>query len=181
VRYTFDALREDHLGMVRRWLLEPHVSRWWDDGAHDPYPDGVLDHYRKAIRGEDATDHHIIEIDGRPSGLIQSYRIDDDLEYARALALGEAAIGVDLFIGAPALVGRGHGAALLRRYLLDVAFPKLGLDVCVIGPSVTNVAAIRAYEKAGFTRLREAVVPGEKDPELLMRVTRNEIEDLAHH
>ena len=166
---------------MRRWLLEPHVRFWWDEGAHDPYPDGQLEVYRKAIRGVDPTDHHLVLLDGRPIGLIQSYRIGDHPAYDRALSLAEAAIGVDIFIGEAALIGKGHGPVILRRYLLDVAFPRFELDVCVIGPSVPNVAAIRAYEKAGFVRLRSVIVPGEKHPEQLLRVTRQELEYLDAH
>ena len=161
---------------MRRWLVEPHVERWWNDGVKTPYPDAEIEEYREAIQGKDPTYRYLTQIDTRPVGLIQHYRIADSPEYAEALALGEDAIGVDLFIGEPELIGRGHGAAMLRQFLREVAFPFHGLDVCVIGPSVKNVAAIRAYEKAGFHRLREAVVPEEPDLELLMRITRAELQ-----
>jgi RimJ/RimL family protein N-acetyltransferase len=110
--------------------------------------------------------------------MLQHYRIADDPEYAEALALGEDAIGVDLFIGEADLLGHGHGPAMLRQFLRDVAFPFHRIDACVIGPSVKNVAAIRAYEKAGFRPLREVTVPEEPDPEFLMRLTRAELDSL---
>ena len=53
-----------------------------------------------------------------------------------------------------------------------------GIDVCVIGPSVKNVAAIRAYKKAGFRALKEVQVPDEPDPEFLMRVTAHELDSM---
>ena len=151
------------------------MRRWWDDGAHEPYPDGVLDHYCAAMRGEDPTHHHIAYLGDRPVGMFQHYRIRDDPDYAKALGLDEDAVGVDLFIGEPDLVGRGHGPELLRAYLRDVALPFHGLDVCVIGPSIRNSAAIRAYEKAGFVFLRDVAVPHEPDPERLMRITRADL------
>ena len=160
---------------MRRWLLEPHVRRWWDDGVHLPYPDAVIDSYRDAIRGEDPTYHYMALIDGLSAGMFQHYRIRDDPEYAQALALGEDAIGVDLFIGEPELIGHGHGPKMLGAFLRKVAMPFHGLDVCVIGPSVSNVAAIRAYEKTGFVSLRTALVPGEPEPEQLMRITRGDL------
>ena len=110
-----------------------------------------------------------------PAGMFQHYRIRDDPEYAQALALGEDAIGVDLFIGEPELIGHGHGPKMLGAFLRKVAMPFHGLDVCVIGPSVSNVAAIRAYEKTGFVSLRTALVPGEPEPEQLMRITRGDL------
>jgi RimJ/RimL family protein N-acetyltransferase len=154
------------------------VKRWWDDGVKTPYPDAAIDDYRDAIQGKDPTYHYIAQVDKRPAGMLQHYRIADDPEYAEALALEEDAIGVDLFIGEADLVGRGHGPAMLRQFLRDVAFPFHRIDVCVIGPAVTNVPAIRAYEKAGFRPLREVSVPGERDPEFLMRLTREELDSL---
>lgn len=154
------------------------MARWWNDGSKTPYPDAEIDDYRDAIQGKDPTYRYLLRIDANPVGLIQHYRIADDPEYAEALALGEDAIGIDLFIGQAELIGHGHGPAILRQFLRDVAFPFHGLDVCVIGPSVKNIAAIRAYEKAGFRSLREVHVPDEPDPEFLMRVTAAELNSL---
>jgi RimJ/RimL family protein N-acetyltransferase len=152
--------------------------RWWDDGVKVPYPDAVIEEYRDAIQGKDPTYRYLAEIDRRRAGMFQHYRIGDSPEYELALGLGEEAIGVDLFIGEPDLVGRGHGSPMLRAFLRDVAFPFHGIDVCVIGPSVKNRAAIRAYEKAGFRFIREATVPDEPDPEYLMRLTRAELDSV---
>jgi RimJ/RimL family protein N-acetyltransferase len=143
-----------------------------------PYPDAVIADYREAIQGKDPTYHYLAMLDGRPIGMFQHYRIADDPEYAEALALGEDAVGVDLFIGEAELVGRGHGPAMLRQFLRDVAFPFHGLDVCVIGPSVKNVAAIRAYAKVGFRALREVQIADEPDPEFLMRATAADLHSL---
>lgn len=176
--YAFTPLREKDLELVRAWLLEPHVERWWNDGVKTPYPDAEIEEYREAIGGKDPTYPYLALLDMRPVGMFQHYRIADDAEYAAALALGEDAIGVDLFIGEAELVGRGHGPAMLRQFLRDVAFPFHGIDVCVIGPSVKNVAAIRAYEKVGFRPLREVHVPDEPDPEFLMRITAADLNSL---
>ena len=176
--YAFAPLREDDLDLVRRWLLQPHVQRWWDEGLKTPYPDAEIADYREAIQGNDPTYRYVAHIDGRPVGLLQHYRIADDPEYAEALALNEDAIGVDLFIGESDLIGRGHGSGMLRQFLRDVAFPFHGIEVCVIGPSVKNLAAIRAYEKAGFRPLREVQIQGEPDPEFLMRLTARDLHSM---
>ena len=121
--FTFRPLREADLELVRRWLLRPHVKRWYDDVPAATYPDDTISEYRTAIRGEDPTDLYVISLDGRRIGALQSYRIDDHPEYAAQVALGRPAIGIDLFIGEPELIGRGHGPALIRAFLHDVAFP----------------------------------------------------------
>ena len=143
-----------------------------------PYPDAELDDYREAIEGRDPTYRYVAAIDGRPIGLFQHYRIADSPEYAEALALGEEAVGVDLFIGELEVIGHGHGPAMLGQFLRDVAFPFHGIDVCVIGPSVTNVSAIRAYEKAGFRPLKVVQVRDEPEPEFLMRAGAADLHSL---
>lgn len=169
--YAFEPLREEDLPLVERWLLEPHVRRWWQEDEAD-YPAGTLEELRSAIRGDDPAREFLIRIDGRPAGQIQCYRTDDDPAYAAALALDRPAVGLDLFIGEPALIGLGHGPALLRQFVRDIIFVLYDVDICVIGPSTDNLPAIRAYEKAGFRHLRDVHVPGERTAEHLMQIAR---------
>jgi len=162
---------------VRAWLLLPHVRAWYDDVATAAYPDDAIAERRLAMSGEDPTDHFLIRLDGRPIGDIQSYRIDDHPEYAAQIAIGRPAVGIDLFIGEADLIGRGHGPALIRAFLRDVAFPHYGLGLCVIGPTRSNTAAIRAYEKAGFRFLKMYLEPGAREPEhYLMELSRAQLD-----
>jgi len=153
------------------------VSRWWADPPRETYPDDELDKYRRRITGDDddPTEIFFIRHQGRPIGFIQSYRIDDYDDYGKALALDVTAAGIDLFIGEADLVGKGHGPALIRAFLRDVVFKTYDVAECVIGPSIKNLSAIRAYEKAGFRFFKDAVVPEEPDPEHLMRIRRDEV------
>jgi aminoglycoside 6'-N-acetyltransferase len=156
------------------------VKQWFDDVPTAAYPDDTIDEYRAAIRGEDPTDMYVTGLEGRPIGVLQSYRIDDHPEYAAQLALGRPAVGIDLFIGEPDLIGRGHGPALIRAFLRDVAFPRYGVDLCVIGPTASNVAAIRAYEKAGFRFLKTYLEPESREQEhYLMELTRADLDARA--
>jgi len=175
--YHFPPLTEADLPLVRRWLLEPHVSRWWDDPPDPSYPENEVAKYEGRIRGDDdPTLLFLIRHLGRPLGFIQCYLIDDDQEYSAAVALDAPAAGIDVFIGEAAEIGRGHGPALIRAFLRDVVFPTYDVDECVIGPSVKNASAIRAYEKAGFHFFKDAAVPDEPDPEHLMRIRRADLE-----
>ena len=165
---------------MRTWLLRPHVRRWYDDVPAEKYPDDTMFDHQHAIRGEDPTDLYVIKLDGRPIGELQSYRIDDHPEYAAQIALSRPAIGIDLFIGEPELTGRDHGPALIRAFLRDVAFPRYRVDLCVIGPTASNVAAIRAYEKAGFRFLKTYLEPDSREQEhYLMELTRADLDAMA--
>ena len=170
-------MREDDLEQARRWLLLPHVRRWWnDDPDEDDYPEGTLAEWRRAIRGDDPTDMFIIGLDGRPIGVIQSYRVQSYPEYVAELgALDAPAFSIDVFIGEPELIGKGHGAALLRTFL-PIAFERYALDYCVIGPSKANAAAIRSYEKAGFRYLRDYREEDTIDPaHVLLEIRRTDV------
>lgn len=160
--------------------MRPHVRQWFDDVPTASYPDDTISEYRAAMGGKDPTDMYVIELDRRPIGVVQSYRIDDHPEYAAQLELGRPAVGIDLFIGEPRLVGRGHGPALIRAFLRDVAFPRYGVDLCVIGPTASNVAAIRAYEKAGFRFLKTYLEPDSREEEhYLMELTRANLDAMT--
>lgn len=171
--FTFSPQREDELDLIRTWLARPHVRRWYNDVPGETYPDDTIANHQSAMRGEDPTDYWLIRLDGRPIGEIQSYLIGDHPDYAAQLALGRSAFGIDLFIGEPELIGKGHGPALIRVFLRDVGFPRYKVEVCVIGPARGNASAIRAYEKAGFHFLKTYLEPDTREPEHhLMELTR---------
>ena len=175
--YTFTPMREEDLALARRWLLEPHVRRWWnDDPEEHDYPEGTLAEWRKAIRGEDPTDMFVIALDGRPIGMLQSYRVQDYPDYVEEVGeLAEIALSLDLFIADPELIGKGHGPALIRAFLAE-AFDRYGVSYAVIGPSRANVPAIRAYEKAGFRYLRDYREEDTTDPEhVLLDIKRTDV------
>ncbi len=51
------------------------------------------------------------------------------------------------------------------------------MDLCVIGPTRSNAAAIRAYEKAGFRFLKTYLEPDSREPEhYLMELIRAELD-----
>lgn len=126
------------------------------------------------LAGEDPTENFVIRADGRPVGFIQSYRIDDHPEYAAAVDLGEPAAGLDVYLGEPDMLHRGNGPELLRAFLREIVFERYG-HLCVIGPANANVSAIRAYEKVGFRHFKNVTVPGERHPEYLMRLPREDL------
>jgi aminoglycoside 6'-N-acetyltransferase len=119
---------EDELVRIHR---TPAVARWWglpDDGF--PWGD------------EPGVTRLVIEVDGAVAGMVQ-YDEEPDPKYRHA--------GVDLFLD-PALHGRGLGTEAVRR-VARLLVDERGHHRIVIDPAAANVAAIRAYEKAGFRRV----------------------------
>ncbi len=170
---SFRRLRSSDLALMHRWLNAPHVQRWW-------YAEGnsygeIENHYLPAIDGREATRPFVILHEDKPIGYIQSYLTSDDAEYAGLVDV-EGSAGVDLFIGEPDYLHGGLGSHIIRRFLSEHVFPTPEIEVCVIGPEPKNTAAIRAYEKAGFRYFKTIQVPGEPEPEYLMKLTRREFE-----
>jgi aminoglycoside 6'-N-acetyltransferase len=139
--YDFRAVTEADLPMLKAWLAEPHVQEWWDDG-----PEASLAEIREAMESVE-TEPLIVEIDGRPIAYIQSYdpHLEDGHPYQDQRF---GTLGMDISIGLPDLVGKGHGSAIVRQFS-DMLFEE-GCPRVIIDPHPDNLRAIRAYEKAGF-------------------------------
>ena len=170
---SFRGLRPSDLGLMHRWLNAPHVRRWWYDEG--PSYQEIEAQYLPRIEGRDTTRPFVILYEDKPIGYIQSYPVSDDEEYA-GLVDAEDLAGVDLFIGEAEYLYRGLGRYIVLGFLSEHVFSDPGIGVCVIGPEPKNAVAIRVYEKAGFRYFKEIQVPGEPEPEYLMKLTREEFE-----
>jgi aminoglycoside 6'-N-acetyltransferase len=140
--YAFRPAALADLPMLRRWRETPDVLRWW--GAWEN-PEAEF----AAHLADPAMALSIVEQAGRPFAFAQDYACHawDPHPFSY---LPRGARGIDLYIGEPDMLGRGHGSALLRRHC-DRLFaggtvPAIGTD-----PHPDNLRARRAYEKAGFT------------------------------
>lgn len=154
--YAFrPALRTD-LPMLRAWLRTPEVVRWWGDPA------------REAVLLEEDLDEPrmvmtIVIYQGQPFAYAQHYAVDAwPQPHFADLPLGTRA--VDSFIGAPEMIGRGHGSAYLR--LLAQRLVADGAPLVAIDPDAANFRARRAYAKAGFRG--DAIIETGEAPVVLM-------------
>ncbi len=152
------TMRDDDAdyGLLVGWRAQPHVHEWWE--PDNPAPDlaTVRDHYGPLTRAEDPTTSCIIELDGTPIGYLQFYRWLGWPEEAEALEVGadQDTFGVDIFIGEPDLISHGIGTrsvSLICEYLER----DHGATAVALTTESTNLRAQRAYEKAGFRKVRE--------------------------
>jgi aminoglycoside 6'-N-acetyltransferase len=161
----------DDLPLLFEWLQRPHVARWYQD--HGPY-EQVVAHYLPAIEGSDPTDHYIALLDGRPIGMVQTYLVVDYPEYAELVGVSDrVTAGVDLLIGKEGITGKGIGTEMLRRFVAEVVFARPEITAVVADPDAANVASLRAFEKAGFSRVGDFVEdPGDGQVHALVRLDR---------
>jgi aminoglycoside 6'-N-acetyltransferase len=147
--YVFRPMTAADLPQVKRWLAEPHVVQWWGD-THQQF---------ELVSGDlevEAMDQFIVAIDDRPFGYIQCY----DPEVWPDNGLGEhpsGTRGIDQFIGEPDMVDRGHGSTFIRAFIERILAD--GAPRVITDPDPDNARAIRAYEKAGFSRDRLVDTP----------------------
>jgi aminoglycoside 6'-N-acetyltransferase len=153
--YQFVPLATADLPLVRRWLETPHVSEWWHDPAEQfELVSGDLDHPDMA--------QYIVALGRRPFAYLQCYNLSDWNTGFGPQPSGTR--GLDQFIGEADMLERGHGSAFIRSFaerLLAQGTPRV-----VIDPDPANARAIRAYEKAGFSKDRLVDTPD--GPALLM-------------
>jgi aminoglycoside 6'-N-acetyltransferase len=123
-------LAAEHAGALRAIHATPEVSEWWHAMA-DGFPFDEPESTRLTIL-----------VDGEVAGLIQ-YGEEPEPDYRHAW--------IDVFVG-PAHAGRGAGTEAVRR-VLRLLHEERGHHRVTIDPAVGNPAAIRCYEKAGFTRV----------------------------
>jgi aminoglycoside 6'-N-acetyltransferase len=146
--YVFRPMTTADLPMIKHWLALPHVREWWGDPAEQyALVSGDLD--------EPAMDQFIVTIGGSDFGYIQCYDLT-----AWNSGFGEqpkGTRGIDLFIGEPDMIERGHGSGLIRTFVDDRLAE--GLPRMVTDPDPENPRAIRAYEKAGFEKVRLVDTP----------------------
>jgi aminoglycoside 6'-N-acetyltransferase len=145
--YAFRPMTAADLDRVSRWLKTPEVARWWGDP----------DEQRAILEGDlddDRMSMFIVSHRDRPFAYIQNYDPSGwGLHQFGDLPPG--ARGIDQFIGEPDMLNRGHGSAFIRAHVEDLfaaGAPVVGTD-----PDPSNARAVRAYRRAGFEALREAL------------------------
>ena len=171
---AFRALVHDDLVLLKRWLEDPDVAPWYETDSTEL--EALREEYTAALRGEGPDRCFIIRIDGEDAGYIQAYVIDDHPAYARQLQVDPGAVGIDLFIGEPAMRNRGLGAQVIGAFLRQVVFGEMGAEVAIIAPEPGNARAVRAYEKVGFVWQKTVHIvdesPANTGDEYVMRLTR---------
>ena len=137
--------------LLAEWLARPHVARWhpepkaWVEAALNPPRDGA---------------QALIVLGARPIGYLRWRKVSrETLDTLGLLEIPAGGVDIDILIGEADCIGRGYGpcalGSLVDALRRDPSIPSIGLS-----PSTDNVAAQRAYAKAGFVKMREYDAPG---------------------
>ena len=145
------------LDLVRAWITEPHVAKWYLSGS--TVEDEIAD-LERCVAGVVPTHALMVLDDGRDIGWCQWYRCIDYPEHANAVGAEPNDIGLDYALGDPTRIGRGVGTALIEALVAHIRkrHPEAGL---IADPEAANLASRRVLEKNGFVLQGERVVATE--------------------
>jgi diamine N-acetyltransferase len=169
-RVGLGALRHDLIPAYLRWRSDPEVMRGTGSSSQAPTVEAIQAWYEQATRPGNREVHFTIyDLDDvAPVGTALLVRVDQHA--------GTAEFG--LTIGERRNQGLGTEAT---RLVLDWAFTVMGLHNILLVTFSWNLAAIRAYSKAGFReigRRRGAVVTyGQRHDQVLMDAVADEFTD----
>lgn len=139
----FDPTRDAE--MLRRWLAQPHVAKWWGDAAR------AMEHARQSA----PESHALIVADGAPVGyLCWQEPPGDELEAAGLTDLPAGLVDIDILIGEARLLGQGIGSRALEALLARLCAGR-PVRFAGLGTSTANTQAIRCCERVGFRLFRE--------------------------
>lgn len=149
------------LHLVRAWLAEPHVAKWYLSGS--TIEDEIAD-LEKCVSGEEPTHALVVMESGREIGWCQWYRCRDYPQHAEAVGAEPNDVGLDYALGDPTQIGRGLGTALIGVLVDQIRkrHPGAGL---IADPEAANLASRRALERNGFLLQAERVVATERADE----------------
>ena len=146
--FHFEPVKQEHRTLLKAWLSAPHAQEWWGD------PDKEI---QLIYDGEKTGESRgfIASADGELFAYIQCWACE--AQPAEAIVdepwVAEQApgtMGIDITIGPPNMLGKGLGSKAVRA-LADQLFAD-GVPRVIIDPDASNLRAVRAYEKAGFSR-----------------------------
>lgn len=151
---------------MARWRAEPHVHEWWDPDEPPPTVEEIAPAYRERTDPDHRTTGCIIELDGRPIGYLQFYRWLEFEDEVQEMDVGAepGSWGIDIHVGEPDLIDRGVGSravGAICRYLVN----ERGATDVRLTTEISNLRAQRAYEKAGFVKVRTILELDTRDGE----------------
>lgn len=148
MEYSFRKLQLSDVSLVHCWFNLPHVQKFYS--LRSWVEEEVLKKLEPYILGIKPVYPFIILINEQPVGYIQYYPVRDFPWPNQDLPqdVVQQSAGMDLFIGEPQLLHKGHGQQIIRQFLKEKIWRHF--NYCVVDPEINNQTAIDCYKKLGF-------------------------------
>ena len=167
------------LPMLAGWLASPHVKEWWREEGD---LESVQVTYGPILDGSDPTEAFIVVEGNNPVGYVQRYRLADNPDWQRAVAVGTdelEAAGIDYLIGDERLIGQGLGTRIIARFVDESWLRYPDVPAIVVDVDQRNVASWRALERVGFRRVWNGMLesdhPSDEGPQYLYVLHRQRL------
>lgn len=139
------------LSLLLKWLTDERVLEWYEGRDVCLTMESLSEHFAEPIPNGCRV---IFEYRGQPIGYGQFYRLTDEMfreyEYPDE---GHVVYAMDQFIGEPDYWNRGIGTTFLNM-MADYLKENRAVEILLLDPHKSNPRAVRAYEKAGFRKIR---------------------------
>lgn len=139
----FRDLDERDFPLLRRWLAQPYVARWWN---HETSSEAVDRDFGPVVRGEEPGDNLLALADGKAFGLVQRSRLADYREYLDQIAaltpVPDGSVTIDYLIGEPNYIGGGFGGRMIRAVVDKTWADDAGATAIVPAVAVGNVGVL---------------------------------------
>lgn len=142
------------LEIMARWLSTKEVLEFYGD-INSPFTlDQVTRKYGARIDGDVPIAPFIVELKGASIGFMQHYKIEKEQQQKFGYPANSTIYGIDQFIGVPTLFNKGLGTIMVRKFIASI-FLNTDAEVIILDTSVSNVRAIKCYEKCGFEKVKK--------------------------
>ena len=157
-RIGFRPMTLDDLPVLVGWRNREHVTPWFRSPPADVA--AARERYGRRFGGDDPVRMTVLEIDGRPVGYLQHYKIRDVPE-DHAMLGDDEAVGIDYLVGETGLGGGGLGPQMIWRFIREVVLVEDPEVPRVIAcPEPANTRSVRALSRTGFAAGRLLQRPG---------------------
>lgn len=157
---TFQPLQGSHFPLLLKWLETPHVKTWWDPDVVWTL-EKIKEKYGSYVQGykveqglKKPIQAYIVYAEDDLIGYVQVYNAYDfPREQGYEIeGLPDSLAALDIFIGEKEFLGKGLGVHIIKQFLAEHVDPHY--EACFVDPDTANIKAIRAYENAGFKKIK---------------------------
>ena len=152
---VFKEMKSKHIPLWEKWITIPHVREFWFIEGYE-----TSDYIHQKIKGNGHTYPFIIYVNDQPIGYIQccdlyAYRTLCKNPKGLFIQENQGTFCIDLFIAESDYLNKGYGTEIVKKFTKKL-MDKFNAKKILIDPANSNKRAIRCYEKAGFTIVKNA-------------------------
>lgn len=139
--FNFTKLLKSDLPLIRKWLVQPHVAKWFNDESE----------WMKEISANLESNwvwHFRADLNSETAGFVQCYDTSKAPEGPWS-SQPPATLGIDFFLGESSLLGKGNGVKLLNDFVefIEMRFSPKRL---IVDPDIENTKSQQTIERCGF-------------------------------